>query len=70
MIGVADAEPRLPDLTDGGMGAGLRMVSELAADDDGDVSAEPVADHNGKVVLVRFRIPPWRTHPDSRELTQ
>ncbi|MFE7979161.1 ATP-binding protein [Streptomyces shenzhenensis] len=57
VVGVADAEPRLPDLTDDGMGAGLRLVAELAADYDGEVSAEPAVDHGGKVVLVRFRIP-------------
>ena len=39
------------------MGAGLRMVAELAADYDGDVNVEPAVDHNGKVVLVRFSVP-------------
>ncbi|WP_369386501.1 ATP-binding protein [Streptomyces sp. CG1] len=57
VISVADAEPGLPDLSDAGMGAGLRMVAELAADYDGDVSAEPPIDHDGKVVLVRFSRP-------------
>ncbi|MEV1069473.1 ATP-binding protein [Streptomyces sp. NPDC050263] len=57
VVSVADAEPALPDLTEAGMGAGLRMVTEIAADYDGDVSAEPAVDHDGKVVLVRFRIP-------------
>ncbi|OLZ63177.1 ATP-binding protein [Streptomyces sp. IMTB 2501] len=57
VVSVADAEPRLPDLTDDGMGAGLRMVAELAADHDGDLSAEPAVHHDGKVVLVRFQIP-------------
>ncbi|MGW1028219.1 ATP-binding protein [Streptomyces sp. NPDC002577] len=57
VIGVSDAEPHLPDLAPDGMGAGLRMVAELAADYDGDVSAEAAVDHGGKVVLVRFRIP-------------
>jgi hypothetical protein len=56
-VSVADAEPRLPDLGDEGMGAGLRMVAQPAADYDGDVSAEPAVDHDGKVVLVRFSIP-------------
>ncbi|MEV7981278.1 ATP-binding protein [Streptomyces sp. NPDC086519] len=56
VVSVADAEPRLPDLSDGGMGAGLRMVAELAADYDGEVSAEPAVDHDGKVVLVRFSV--------------
>ncbi|MEU6379807.1 ATP-binding protein [Streptomyces sp. NPDC046909] len=57
VISVADIEPRLPDLTLEGMGAGLRMVAELAADYDGELSAEPAVDHVGKVVLVRFEIP-------------
>ncbi|WP_191971328.1 ATP-binding protein [Streptomyces luteolifulvus] len=57
VVSVADAEPRLPDLTLEGMGAGLRMVAELASDYDGDLSAEPAVDHEGKVVLVRFEIP-------------
>jgi len=57
VVSVADAEPRLPDLTDEGMGAGLRMVAELADEYAGDVSAEPAVDHDGKVVLVRFRMP-------------
>jgi len=57
VVGVADAEPRLPDLSDEGMGAGLRMVTELAADYNGEVSAEPAMDRSGKVVLVRFEIP-------------
>ncbi|MFG2549510.1 hypothetical protein [Streptomyces sp. NPDC048581] len=39
------------------MGAGLRMVAELAADYDGELSAEAAVEHNGKVVLVRFEIP-------------
>jgi histidine kinase/DNA gyrase B/HSP90-like ATPase len=57
VVSVTDAEPRLPDLSEAGMGAGLRMVAELAADYDGDVSAEPAVDHDGKVVLVRFSMP-------------
>ncbi|MFK4104214.1 ATP-binding protein [Streptomyces sp. NPDC019531] len=57
VVSVADAEPRMPDLTLEGTGAGLRMVAELAADYDGDLSAEPAVDHDGKVVLVRFEIP-------------
>lgn len=39
------------------MGPGLRMVTELTADYDGDVSAEPAVDHEGKVVLERFSMP-------------
>ena len=75
VVSVADAEPRLPDLSAEGMGAGLRMVAELAADYDGDVSAEPAVDHDGKVVLVRFSVPsPGRgqqwTSQESRERTR
>ncbi|MFF4508243.1 ATP-binding protein [Streptomyces sp. NPDC001401] len=57
VVSVADAEPRLPDLEPGAMGAGLQLVAELAGEYDGDVSAEPAIDHDGKVVLVRFRMP-------------
>ena len=57
VVSVADTEPRLPDLTLEGMGAGLRMVAELAADYDGELSAEPAVERVGKVVLVRFEIP-------------
>ncbi|WP_405638972.1 ATP-binding protein [Streptomyces sp. NBC_00019] len=57
VVSVADTEPRLPDLTLEGMGAGLRMVAELAADYDGELSAESAVEHGGKVVLVRFEIP-------------
>jgi hypothetical protein len=57
VVSVADAEPNLPDLEPGAMGAGLQMVAELAAEYDGDVSAEPAIDHDGKVVLVRFGMP-------------
>ncbi|MCD9879148.1 ATP-binding protein [Streptomyces guryensis] len=74
VVSVADAEPKLPDLSAEGMGAGLRMVAELAADYDGDISAEPAVDHDGKVVLVRFIVPSqgrgqqW-TPQESRETT-
>lgn len=57
VVSVADTEPCLPDLEPGAMGAGLRLVAELAAEYDGDVSAEPAIDHDGKVLLVRFRMP-------------
>jgi len=57
VVSVADAEPRMPDLEAGASGAGLQLVAELAAEYDGDVSAEPALGHDGKVVLVRFRIP-------------
>ncbi|MEV8018080.1 ATP-binding protein [Streptomyces sp. NPDC086554] len=57
VVSVADADPRLPDLTVECTGAGLRMVDELAADHGGDISAEPATDHDGKVVLVRLGLP-------------
>ncbi|MFF4805621.1 ATP-binding protein [Streptomyces sp. NPDC001351] len=75
VVRVADAEPQLPDLSAEGMGAGLRMVAELAADYNGDVSAEPGVDHDGKVILVRFSVPSqghgqqW-TSQKSRETTR
>lgn len=59
VVTVADTEPHLLDLTLEGMGAGLRMVAELAADYDGELSTEPALEHDGKVVLVRFEIPSW-----------
>ncbi|GGJ43480.1 hypothetical protein GCM10010121_063420 [Streptomyces brasiliensis] len=57
VVGVADAEPRLPDLSEAGMGAGLRLVTELATQYGGEVGVEPSVDHDGKVVLVRFAVP-------------
>ncbi|MFF4731607.1 ATP-binding protein [Streptomyces mirabilis] len=57
VVSVADAEPHLPELEPGATRAGLQLVAELAAEYDGDVSAEPAVDHGGKVVLVRFRVP-------------
>ncbi|WP_328687728.1 ATP-binding protein [Streptomyces phaeochromogenes] len=57
VVSVADAEPRLPALRPDTMGAGLQLVAELAAEYDGDVSAEPAVDRDGKVVLVRFNMP-------------
>lgn len=57
VVSVADAEPQLPVLRPGAMGAGLQLVAELAAAYNGDVSAESAVDRDGKVVLVRFDIP-------------
>ncbi|WP_416959380.1 ATP-binding protein [Streptomyces sp. Agncl-13] len=57
VVSVADAEPCLPDLEPGAMGAGLELVAELAGEYDGDVSAEPAVGRDGKVVLVRFGLP-------------
>ncbi|MGW5063899.1 ATP-binding protein [Streptomyces sp. NPDC004096] len=57
VVSVADAEPRMPDLEPGATGAGLQLLAELAREYDGDVSVEPAVGHDGKVVLVRFRMP-------------
>ncbi|MFF2014117.1 ATP-binding protein [Streptomyces sp. NPDC058195] len=57
VISVEDTEPRLPELSGEGMGAGPRRVSELAAEYGGEVSVEPATRHTGKTVLVRFEIP-------------
>ncbi|WNM36494.1 ATP-binding protein [Streptomyces sp. Li-HN-5-11] len=57
VVSVADAEPTLPDLSDEGMGAGLRMVAELAAGHHGGIKTEPAVDHDGKVVVVWFGLP-------------
>jgi anti-sigma regulatory factor (Ser/Thr protein kinase) len=53
VVSVADAEPQLPVLRPGAMGAGLQLVAEY----DGDVSAERAVGRDGKVVLVRLDIP-------------
>ncbi|MEU1778050.1 MULTISPECIES: ATP-binding protein [Streptomyces] len=57
VVGVADADPRLPDLSPHMMGRGLRTVADLARAYDGALSAEPAVRGSGKVVLVRFVIP-------------
>ncbi|MFF7469102.1 ATP-binding protein [Streptomyces sp. NPDC008092] len=57
VVSVADADPCLPDLEPCAMGAGLQLVTELAGEYDGDVSAAPAIDHDGKVLLVTFRVP-------------
>ncbi|WP_226966891.1 ATP-binding protein [Streptomyces phaeolivaceus] len=57
IVGVADAEPRLPLLGPGEMGAGLRLVAELAAEYEGGIGAKLTVNRDGKVVLVRFRMP-------------
>ncbi len=61
VVSVADSEPRLPSLAPDALGAGLQLVAELAAQYDGDVDAEPALDRDGKVVLVRFRMPSQAT---------
>ncbi|GAA2564056.1 MULTISPECIES: hypothetical protein [Streptomyces] len=55
---VADADPRLPDLSDEGVGAGLAMVRELAGDHDRELVDQPAPAYGGKIVLVlvRFRV--------------
>ncbi|GAA2433752.1 ATP-binding protein [Streptomyces mauvecolor] len=57
VISVQDTGASVPQLSGDGMGAGLRMVAELAGDYDGDLSCEPAFHHSGKIVLVRFEIP-------------
>lgn len=57
IVGVADAEPRLPALKPGEMGAGLQLVAELAAEYEGGIGAKLTVAKDGKVVLVRFRMP-------------
>ncbi|MEK0099501.1 ATP-binding protein [Streptomyces sp. A475] len=58
VVGVADADPTLPDLSDAAVGPGLAIVSELVADHEGALSAHPVdEDHQAKVMVARFRIP-------------
>lgn len=66
VIAVTDGDSRLPCLAADATGEGLRTVSELTDMYDGDVSAEPAVDHDGKVVLVRFRIPYPQTPGDAR----
>jgi anti-sigma regulatory factor (Ser/Thr protein kinase) len=57
VVGVADRDPRLPDLSPTAVGDGLRTVAELAAAHGGGLSAEPAEDGRGKVMLVHFRLP-------------
>jgi two-component sensor histidine kinase len=57
VIGVEDAEPKLPSLSGDGVGSGLAVVRELVSDYDGGLGAQPAAGHAGKIVFVRFRIP-------------
>ena len=56
-VSVADGDDRLPCLDAHGRGPGLRTVSELADEYEGDVRTEPAPDRGGKTVMVRFRIP-------------
>ena len=57
VVGVADDEPRLPALGPGELGAGLQVVAELAAAHGGGIGAKQTVNRDGKVVLVRFRMP-------------
>ncbi|MGW2634393.1 ATP-binding protein [Streptomyces chattanoogensis] len=57
VIGVADRDPRIPDLEGDAVGAGLRTVAELAARYGGTLSVEPDSAGQGKDVLARFLIP-------------
>ncbi len=57
IVGVADAEPRLPAMRPGRIGAGLQLVAKLAAEYEGGIGAKLTVNRDGKVVLVRFRMP-------------
>ncbi|MFD8994070.1 ATP-binding protein [Streptomyces abikoensis] len=57
VIGVADQDPRLPDLSPEGVGDGLRTVADLAAAYHGRLSVEPTVHDGGKIMLARFCVP-------------
>ncbi|WP_229329659.1 ATP-binding protein [Streptomyces sp. UNOC14_S4] len=57
VIGVADQDPRLPDLSPHAVGEGLRTVRELTASYGGALSVETAVHGCGKVVLARFALP-------------
>ncbi|UJB46365.1 ATP-binding protein [Streptomyces sp. A1-5] len=57
VIGVADRDPRIPDVEGDGVGAGLRTVAELTARFGGTLTVEPDWAGHGKDVLARFFIP-------------
>ncbi|MDT0449575.1 ATP-binding protein [Streptomyces hesseae] len=57
VIGVADQDPRLPDLSPQAMGDGLRTVSELTAAYGGALSVEAAVHRCGKTMLVWFALP-------------
>ncbi|MFC5720462.1 ATP-binding protein [Streptomyces gamaensis] len=57
VIGVADRDPRLPDLSPEAVGDGLRTVADLAAAYGGSIGAERDARGCGKVMVARFRVP-------------
>ncbi|UKY48539.1 ATP-binding protein [Streptomyces inhibens] len=57
VIGVADRDPRVPDVEAAAPGGGLRMVAEVASRYDGTLNVEPDWAGHGKSVLARFVIP-------------
>ncbi|MFF4738523.1 ATP-binding protein [Streptomyces sp. NPDC001262] len=57
VIGVADQDPRLPDLARSAMGEGLQGVTELTAAYGGGLSVEAAVHHCGKTMLVWFALP-------------
>ncbi|WKU48785.1 ATP-binding protein [Streptomyces sp. VNUA116] len=57
VIGVADQDPRLPDLSPEAMGDGLRTVADLTTAYSGSLSVEHSPHGCGKVVLTRFLLP-------------
>ncbi|ARZ72110.1 hypothetical protein SMD11_6534 [Streptomyces albireticuli] len=72
VVGVADRDPRLPDLSPEALGDGLRTVTDLTAAYDGTLRVEPAAHGHGKAVVARFRVPgaprgssPARPLPDA-----
>ncbi|MFF4605152.1 hypothetical protein ACFY12_20765 [Streptomyces sp. NPDC001339] len=56
VIGLADRDPRSPDVEGDALGAGLRTITELTARYDGTLSVEPGSAGHGKDVLARFVI--------------
>lgn len=57
VIGVADEDPRVPDLSPAAIGEGLRTVSELAAAYGGTLTVRPSPNGDGKTMTVRFLRP-------------
>ncbi|MFI9201123.1 ATP-binding protein [Streptomyces sp. NPDC053048] len=57
VIGVADQDPCLPDLSPGAVGGGLRTVADLAAAYGGTLGVEPAVHGCGKAVVARFHVP-------------
>ncbi|ARF59812.1 ATP-binding protein [Streptomyces gilvosporeus] len=57
VIGVADRDPRIPDVEGDALGTGLRIIAELTARYDGTLTVEPDLASPGKDVIARFVIP-------------